>query len=186
MVAALIPAAIVGIILLAIGSRFLASSSALFPDRAEQRRRDEKGAAGNTLDFIAGEGSTEALREQVAQKGIAGAVADTVAGQGAAAGAGQALRDGYVNFQIAAHNAITDPFNLRGIPDLTFGDIERLRAAGYNPDRLTAQEAHDIVLSGALDGGADAQAPAQQQSGGVAPVVIVSPQPHRGVAGVGA
>lgn len=190
MVAAIIPAAIVGIILLVIGGRVLTGTSALFPSRDEQRRRNDKGAAGNTVDFVAGEGTARQLENEINQKGVVGTVTDKLYGQGAAASAqragasvGSFLDDQYTSFQVATHNAITDPFNLRGIPDLTLSQVRALEARGVDVGRHTAQELHDLVLGGALDAGPSSQSPVSQQSGGVMPTVIVSPQPTRGVQG---
>ena len=177
MVAAIIPAAIVGFILLIVGGRLLSGASALFPDANEQARRNEKGAVGNTVDFVAGEGTAQQLEREINQKGIAGAAFDKVYGQGTAAraqegaaSAGDAFSQGYRSFQIATHNAITDPLNLRGIPDLTLAQVNELERRGVNVRERTAQELHDLVLGGALTGAPDAQAPAQQASGGVAPM----------------
>lgn len=170
MVAAIIPAAIVGIILLVLGGRLISSTSGLFPDREEQARRNEKGAVGNTVDFLVGEGQAARLRESVAQKGVAGTAVDLAAGQGAAAGAARFLDDQYTSFQIATHNALTDPLNLRGIPDLTLSQVKALQRAGLDVTQYTAQELHDIVL-----GAGGAETPAQQPSGGVEPNVEPSP-----------
>jgi len=166
MVAALIPAAIVGIILLILGGRLISSSSALFPSKEEQAARNEKGAVGNTIDFFVGEGAAAGIR----QKGIGPSIVDAAAGQGAAAATGEAIAatgdafaQGYRGFQIATHNAITDPFNLRGIPDLTLAQVNELERRGVNVRELTAGQLHELVLNGALEGGADAQAPAQTQ-----------------------
>lgn len=176
MVAALIPAAIIGIILLVLGGRLISASSALTPGPAEQARRNEKGAAGNTIDFVFGEGRAAELGQAVDQKGVAGATIDAALGQGAAAGGANAFAQGYRSFQIATHNALTDPFNIRGIPDLTLEQVNELERRGLNVRELTAQQLHDIVLGGALEGGADAQAPAQTQTGAVE-TAPMPPQP---------
>lgn len=185
MVAAIIPAAIAGIILLIITGRFLSSSSAFFPGKNEQQARNQKGAVGNTVDFIAGEGTAAELDAEIAQKGIVGTAIDKVHGQGAAEAAGQAARaagagvgqfldDRYTEFQVGVHNAITDPFNLRGIPDLQLSHVKALEARGVNVRELNAQQIHDLVLGGALNSpvpapAAPRQTPAATPAGGVEP-----------------
>lgn len=78
---ALIPVAIIGIVLL------IAIGKIRLPKSQDEKNRDEevdkKGFAGVVIDDATGEGASQALKEDLTEKGVAGVLLDGVVGDGA-------------------------------------------------------------------------------------------------------
>jgi len=110
------------VILIAVGRVSLPKSA---EEKEADAKRDAKGAAGNTLDFFAGEGTTDAIRKGATNQ---------------AAGFARVITDA----GLSGYNFITDPFHQR--PDLTRAHYDYVRdELKIDPSNLSPAQVHDIV-----------------------------------------